>query len=181
MRTKSGEARQFFEDNVRKGGDVCIEWPFRCNPNGYGTWTKTKNVTWLVHRLAFTTVHGPIPDKMLVCHTCDNRKCFNVNHLFLGTDLDNCWDKIKKGRQANFAGESHPRASLLETDVVRILSHPSKSPAQISRETGVSRDIIKNILYGKSWKNVSLRFYRDADEQPHPAWLAAISHDLLLA
>ena len=53
-----------------------------------------------VHRLAWEAFHAePIPPEMSVLHRCDNPKCFNPNHLFLGTQKDNMQDCINKGRK----------------------------------------------------------------------------------
>lgn len=41
---------------------------------------------------------GPIPEGMNVCHTCDVTLCVNVQHLFLGTQLENVADCADKGR-----------------------------------------------------------------------------------
>ncbi len=55
-----------------------------------------------LHRVAWEAHNAePIPDGMIVCHTCDNRSCFNPDHLFLGTHQDNIRDMWSKDRQSN--------------------------------------------------------------------------------
>ncbi len=51
-----------------------------------------------VHRVSYAVHHGPIPEGMVVRHTCDNPPCIEGGHLILGTQLDNVRDMFDRGR-----------------------------------------------------------------------------------
>lgn len=50
------------------------------------------------HRVAYEGANGPIPTGFNVLHKCDNPPCIEVDHLFLGTQMDNVRDMWAKGR-----------------------------------------------------------------------------------
>jgi hypothetical protein len=50
-----------------------------------------------VHRVAWVFTNGSIPKGMMVLHKCDNRKCVNPDHLYLGTHCDNMKDVVDRG------------------------------------------------------------------------------------
>jgi len=79
----------------------CKEWPRYRDRKGYGIKRFGKRGKQRVHRLAWEETHGPIPEGMHVLHHCDNPPCYEVEHLFLGTNTDNMRDKAAKGRHHN--------------------------------------------------------------------------------
>lgn len=90
---------QYIKDNSLLVSSGCIEWQLYCN-KGYGQLTHLMK-RYYAHRLVWTLEKGEIPEGLLVCHHCDNRKCVNTDHLFLGTHQDNMDDMVKKGRSKN--------------------------------------------------------------------------------
>lgn len=128
----------------------CMNWTGHRYASGYGRLTIARK-DWMVHRHVWTMHHGAIPSGMLVCHTCDNPACGNIEHLFLGTSQDNMTDKVVKGRQQR--GEGHPRAKLSEEDVRHIRASRARQ-IDLAAQYGVAQNLISKIKRRRVWRHV---------------------------
>lgn len=146
-----GESReQAFWARVKVlGPDECWEWTASDNGKGYGYfWFMGRRVT--AHRAAFEISHGSIPvaggyHGMCVCHRCDNRRCCNPSHLFLGTHSDNMLDRQRKGRT-----RTNPRVkySASEVDLIRRLYWNSGwTQVEIASVFSISQATVSNLIF----------------------------------
>jgi len=114
----------------------CWEWHASL-VHGYGC-IGFRGKIWRAHRMSWTLHHGEIPEGLCVCHKCDNPKCVNPEHLFLGTKKDNRDDMVRKGRArfASQSGEANGMARLTDEQVHEIKTS-SCGPVELSRKYGV--------------------------------------------
>jgi len=83
--------------------DECWLWTgaIVSNSKPYGQ-VKVEGKNRLVHRVIYELYTGEeLLDNVQVCHSCDNPRCCNPNHLWVGTNADNMLDKMIKGRTSN--------------------------------------------------------------------------------
>ena len=97
---------RFWPKVHRRGLKDCWEWKASVNSvHGYGQ-IGYQGSMLRAHRVAWMLVRGPIPKGLCVLHKCDNRKCVNPYHLWLGTLKDNTQDMMRKGR-CGLVGDRH--------------------------------------------------------------------------
>ncbi len=173
----------FWAKVARSDKDACWPWIGRYTRRGYGALTYHQRL-WNAHRLAYTLTYGPIPDGMMVCHSCDNTLCCNPSHLWLGTNADNMHDAHVKGRMAQgehwrdvhmatlARGErngkyTHPERSargervntnkLTSEQVLAIRARYAQggiTQAELAHEYGVNKPAIYKIVHGLNWKHL---------------------------
>lgn len=89
-------AEKFFLYVTPGPASECWLWNGSTGDTGYGTFRAERRVH-LAHRWSYEHHVGPIPDGLLIRHTCDVRACVNPNHLLPGTIGDNMDDKAERG------------------------------------------------------------------------------------
>src|SRR4051812_46948926 len=102
--------------------DSCWLWTGQLGTAGYGKFNYGGK-RWTAHRASYQIHIGDLPPvepgaKCCVLHRCDNPRCVNPNHLFLGSQADNMRDKAEKGRAIGaHSGEKHHCAKLTRAQV----------------------------------------------------------------
>lgn len=137
-----------------KQTEGCWNWE-GCLSSGYGVIGSGGN-RMKAHRVSWEIHNGKIPKQKCVCHKCDNPKCVNPDHLFLGTHQKNMDDMISKGRANKAHGEDVGLSKLTVIEVVAIkrLRERKVKVKDLSFAFNTSDSTIKNILYGRTWRCV---------------------------
>ena len=134
---------------------ACWEWCGVENSNGYGRFSY-RNQYVLAHRFSYLIFFGAIPDGMNVCHTCDNRKCVNPSHLWLGTQAENITDAVRKGRMRHPDTRADKNGNTTldwhRVRAIRAMHDQGTKKFRIAQLFGVSPSTIGNIINYETWK-----------------------------
>jgi hypothetical protein len=174
IRTRIWEQR--ISPKLRPSG-TCLEWHGAATTKGYGTVRcnldgRSKN--FLTHRTALEVSLGRvIEDGMMALHTCDNPRCCNPEHLYVGSSADNTRDALARGRrwlstlQTGQENRRHPATgrympvSYATDTVPRFIFEESETRiAELERENAKLREALTTIVRGG---------YADGADVAHPA------------
>lgn len=146
---------RFLSNVDQLASDQCWNWRGIDNSNGYRRFSY-KDQHRLAHRVAYEIFFGPIPEGMNVCHRCDNRKCVNPEHLWLGTQSDNLSDAVAKGRMRlpDTSGARNGNTALTWEKVraIREMHGRGIRKFHIAKLFGVSASTVGNITNHETWK-----------------------------
>lgn len=112
------------------------------------------------HRVSWELHIGPVPANLCVLHRCDNRRCVNPEHLFLGTKKDNSRDMAAKGRQVFqlnpervARGERQGSAKLTE-EQAREIKNSDLRQYEVAKKYGVSLSTVNRLRCGRTWAHI---------------------------
>ena len=143
--------KERFDSKVQRT-EGCWLWIAALHGKGYGHMRVAGKVE-KAHRVSYEIFNGPIPYGMMVLHTCDNPRCVNPDHLFLGTNKDNMADMAAKGRGNAPRGEEQHLARLTEAAVQSIRA--SRKPGiALARDFGISPQTVCDVRKRKTWKHI---------------------------
>lgn len=108
------------------------------------------------HRFSYELANGPVPAGMHVLHRCDNTRCVNPSHLFLGSHTDNMRDMFGKGRRRILKGADQGRAKLTDSAVRSIRAEYAQGARQtaLAAQHHVDQTTISKIVLRKAWTHV---------------------------
>lgn len=121
----------------------CHEWTSTTNRGGYGKFYFRKKQS-VAHRVSYQLFVGEIPAGDYVLHRCDNRKCVNPEHLFLGNAAANVADMDKKKRRG-----TRSRLTAKDVEEILILLGDRYSQQFIADKFGVSQKTVSRVKLGK--------------------------------
>ncbi len=143
-KTKYPDLQTALLSNIEIDPDTnCWNWQKSLIQNkGYGRLT-FKYKAYRTHRASYEVFVGEIPDGLFVCHKCNNPRCCNPDHLYLGTHYDNMQDRKQTGGY-----DKSPKEKLNPQICKRIrsLSNSGKSVVKISEITGLGKTTINRVL-----------------------------------
>jgi hypothetical protein len=142
--------------------DGCWAW-IGNKPNGYGRMKIAAQVRPATHVVWWLTKGEWPASGMLLCHHCDNPKCVNPSHLFMGTPADNSRDREAKGRGKQVdprslrrvRGSEHGHSKLTEDQAREVIGLLGRVPQRdIADRYGVTQGLISLIASGRIWTHL---------------------------
>lgn len=147
-----GNPRQQFVDNIsRNPVSGCWNWiGLTFHQSGYGQINNKAlaPAPTTAHRAAWMLYRGPIPEGMMVLHKCDNRKCANPDHLYLGTNQQNMLDRSQRGYVHQM------RLDEAKVREMRALRQGGWSWRKLATRYDVHVNAVREATMGKSWAYV---------------------------
>lgn len=131
----------------------CLEWIGDRFSNGYAR-IKIDGREYGLHRLLLLGKLPPEERRRFACHTCDNRRCVNTEHLYEGDFAANAKDRSRSPLSLKGSGNGH--AKLTEGDVILLRALAEVAPTRyLSQFFSITTGSVRKVVRGKTWSHVS--------------------------
>lgn len=152
--TPPGAKLAFLEWASSTETDACILHEFPVGNHGY-MMVNYKQSQMLGHHVILVLQGRSLPIGLEETrHLCDDKRCLNGKHLKVGKPQDNADDRKKYGKVSQ--GEERPGSKLTDEAVRAIRAEPKIHGAMgaLCIKYGVTREVIRRVRNGTSWKHV---------------------------
>lgn len=130
----------------------CRTWKGSHTAAGYGR-VQYMGKTVYVHRLEYAKANRLDVFTMggVVLHECDNPRCYEIQHLTLGTHAANVEDKIRKGRGGRKLTWEDVRA-LRAAYQPKCKGNKYGNGRELREQYGINQPTFSAIIRGDLWK-----------------------------
>lgn len=164
--------QRFWSKVSRKDPEECWIWSASKQPSGYGQFGCERSLIGIeqpgytmtgAHKVAWILTNGAIPGGLYVLHKCDNPPCCNPNHLFLGTQIDNMQDCLKKGRHGHGTTGAKKHSPEMIRAAVDDYATSHDPVTKIAIRHGIAESHLRRLI--EKHGHVIQRQYRKIDPQ----------------
>ena len=143
MARPAGDVFKRFKAKVNNVSSGCHEWASTIKKDGYGSFHYQGRQAQ-AHRVAYELFRGQILGRW-VLHKCDNRRCVNPDHLFLGAAIDNIRDMDAKARRG-----TKSKFTKSDAEEIKRMLKDRYSQQHVANLYGVSQAAISRVNLGKT-------------------------------
>lgn len=123
----------------------CILWDGPVSPQGYPRFSYSTHGEQAGHVVVAKRA-GIYRKGLHVLHKCDNRRCINPDHLYMGDNRKNQQDRVLRGPH---------NTRKVTPEQVRLIRAFEGTRKEAAKHFGVSEKIVKNIRCGYTWSWLS--------------------------
>lgn len=143
--------------------------PFR-NKRGYlevNLYNNSKSTAKIIHRLVAKAFISNDFNKPQVNHIDGNKLNNEVSNLEWMSNSENQLHAYSLGLQPSRAGENNVKAKITDKSVteLKVLYNSGKTIVDISNIMNINVSIIRNIIYGRTWKTNTIEIIKRDDRK----------------